>query len=106
MVNELKSCPFCGSANTGFGGDFDLQWANCRECSAEGPVADTRAGAMRLWSTRAFTAENERLRAALRAVLPAVSDEAERREASDEPEYIAEMRDAEAAICAALGEGE
>ena len=56
MSDKLKPCPFCGSEG---GVAIDVSsWVTCRECGAEGPVAepgaaDCRGQAAALWNKRA-----------------------------------------------------
>ncbi len=52
MAEKLEPCPFCGEveASHARAAGFDYIW--CEGCGAEGPAAELRAEAIRLWNTR------------------------------------------------------
>jgi len=54
-MNELKSCPFCGSADVycwDTGTEYPAHSVVCPDCQAEGPEADSRENTIALWNTR------------------------------------------------------
>lgn len=57
-VDELEECPFCHASGPEEGlklyetGDHELWFVQCDECTAEGPKAITRSGAIELWNDR------------------------------------------------------
>jgi Lar family restriction alleviation protein len=56
MSDELKPCPFCGSANVGIHVFSTLTVSvECKSCFSQGAVADAEP-AIRLWNTRPVAA--------------------------------------------------
>lgn len=59
QTTALKACPFCGGDGVQdtmeVAGDIDTtqHFIRCRGCAAEGPWANTEAGAAHMWNQRA-----------------------------------------------------
>jgi len=54
MSKNSIPCPFCGSTEL-FDGRLipqDAYAVNCEHCDATGPIAKSKAGAVRLWNMR------------------------------------------------------
>jgi Lar family restriction alleviation protein len=52
--NELKPCPFCGSADLRADPEDMLvtTWVTCNKCGSQGPYGDTPKGAIEAWNKR------------------------------------------------------
>lgn len=68
-MGELKKCPFCNGHPELWAAGVRPWWAQCRECGARGPDADSRSDAVIAWNTHADDDMNERAQNNLKAVL-------------------------------------
>ncbi len=51
-MTELLNCPFCGGKRIRIKQSVGKWWVHCKDCFADGPICDTEAEAIVLWSRR------------------------------------------------------
>ena len=49
---DLKPCPFCGSRDIDYGGDWI--GIECRSCGASGPYRNDKTTCVEIWNRRPF----------------------------------------------------